>query len=89
MELHLPSLTSLVTRRHGLALIQRWSELNRFKLIRAKRRAFVPLGGQWKGISFFRVSVMDTGNTTKHCWLRFRDWAADPKDIQVFWDAQV
>ena len=77
------------TRRHGLQLIERWAELNCFEIVTAKRRTFVPLGGQWKGISFFRVRVRHALEGTKDCWLRFRDWAQDPKEIQVFWDAKV
>lgn len=77
------------TRKHGLQLIERWAEFNRFEIVTAKRRAFAPLGGQWRGISFFRVRVHHAVEGTKDCWLRFRDWAQDPKEIQVFWDAKV
>jgi hypothetical protein len=77
------------TRRHGLQLIGRWAELNRFEIVTAKRRAFVPFGGQWKGVSCFRVRVRHAIEGTKDCWLRFRDWAQDPNEIEVFWDAKV
>ena len=77
------------THRHGLQLIERWAEINRFEIVTAKRRTFVPLGGQWKCISFFRVRVRHAIEGTKDCLLRFRDWAQDPKEIQVFWDAKV
>ena len=77
------------TRKHGLQLIERWAKLNRFEIVAAKRRTFVPLGGQWKGISFFHVTVRDAVEGTKDGWLRFRDWAQDPKEIQVVWDPKV
>lgn len=79
----------LETRRRGLDLIARWAIANRFELITAKRRAFVPRGGQWKGFSFFRVRVRDAVTGTRDCWLRFRDWAKDPTEIEVFWDAKA
>jgi hypothetical protein len=87
----LPSLSSTLLPRADTAskLIDRWAEANRFEIVTAKRRTFVPLGGQWKGISFFRVRVRDAVEGTKDCWLRFRDWAQDPKEIQVIWDAKV
>jgi hypothetical protein len=79
----------LATHRHGLQLIDRWAKVNGFRIITAKRRTLVPLGGQWKGISFFRVKVSDTVEATRDCWLRFRDWANDPREIQVIWDTTV
>jgi hypothetical protein len=77
---------SLDTRRAGLALIQRWASLHRYQIVRARRRTFVPLGGQWKGISFFRVSVRDGAGELRSCWLRFHDLEDEPKNIEVIWD---
>jgi hypothetical protein len=78
------------TRRSGLALIQRWAKLHGYEIISARRRAFAPPGfRQWKGISFFRVSVRDAAIKTKTCWLRFHDLEADPKQIEARWDTKA
>jgi hypothetical protein len=80
---------SLDTRRSGLELIQRWAALHHYQVVRARRRTFVPLGGQWKDISFFRVSVRDGAGELKSCWLRFHDLENEARNIEVTWDAKT
>ena len=80
---------SLSTRRSGLELIQRWAAFHRYQLISARRRTFVPIGGQWKGISFFRVRIRDAAGDTKNCWLRMHDLEDEPEKIEVIWDAKA
>jgi hypothetical protein len=80
---------SLDTRKSGLALIERWASLHRYQIVRARRRTFVPLGRQWKGISFFRVRVRDAAGELKDCWLRFGDLEERPEQIEVEWDAKT
>ena len=80
---------SIRTRQAGLILIQRWASLHRYQIVSARRRTFVSLGGQWKGISFFRVRLRDSTGELKDCWVRFRDLEDDPGDIQVAWDAKT
>src|SRR5438045_3774407 len=77
---------SLGTRQAGLALIQRWASLHRYQIVHARRRTFVPLRGQWKGISFFRVQLRDATGELKSCWLRLHDLEDKPEDIEVVWD---
>jgi hypothetical protein len=79
------------TRQRGLALIERWAAKHGFSILHAKRRTFVPprLGMQFPYISFFRVTVRDAANATKHCWIRVYDLSRHSKDIEVFWDAEV
>jgi|SRR4051812_34847633 hypothetical protein len=80
---------SLDTRQAGLELIQRWASLHRYEILRARRRTFVPLGGQWKGISFFRVRLRDGTGSVRSCWLRFGDLEDRPENIQAIWDADT
>jgi hypothetical protein len=82
-------LYSLDTRKSGLALIERWASLHRYQIVRARRRTFVPIGGQWKGISFFRVRLRDAAGELKSCWLRFHDLEDTPEKIEVIWDAKT
>jgi hypothetical protein len=80
---------SLGTRQAGVGLIQRWASLHRYEILRARRRAFVPFGGQWKGISFFRVRLRDGAGSVRSCWLRFDDLEDKPENIQVIWDTKT
>jgi hypothetical protein len=80
---------SLSTRTAGLSLIERWAALHQYQIVRARRRAFVPLGGQWKDFSFFRVSLRDGAGQLKSCWLRFHDLEDEPKNIEVTWDSKT
>jgi hypothetical protein len=80
---------ALGTRQAGLGLIHRWASLHRYEVLRARRRTFVPLGGQWKGISFFRVRLRDSSGEMRLCWLRFGDLEDRPENVEVIWDTKT
>jgi hypothetical protein len=76
---------SRATRRNALAIIHEWAREHQYTVLSIRQPTFVPLWKSAKGWQIFRAKLKDQFGETKDCWLRCRDFNANPSGVEVTW----
>ena len=79
---------SVVSRKHGIAAVEKWAAAKGLHVVRVRRRAFVP---HWRWLSskrfqFFRVTLRHTDGGSYKAWLRTEADCTYPEVVDVIWD---